>query len=66
MIETISKVRSVGGSLMVTIPKDLVKLKAINEGEIVKISLEKVKKSGFGLLKGLKIKEEHIRGSDFD
>ena len=51
---------------MVRIPKDLAKLKSITEGELVKINVEKVKKSGFGILKGIKIKEDHIRGSDFD
>ncbi len=65
-METLSKVRAVGGSLMVRIPKDLVKAESIKDGEIVKIKVEKVKKSFFGLLKGLKIKDEHIRGSDFD
>ena len=52
-METISKVRAIGGSLMVRIPKDLVKLESIQDGQLVKIKLEKVRKSFFGALKGI-------------
>jgi len=52
-METISKVRAIGGSLMVRIPKDLVKLESIQNGQLVKIKLEKVRKSFFGALKGI-------------
>ncbi len=38
---------------MVTIPKELVETESIEEGEIIKIKVEKVKKSGFGILKGI-------------
>ena len=64
--EAISKVRMVGGSLMVRIPKDLARLESINDGELVKIKVEKVRKSFFGILKGKKIMNEHIKASDFD
>lgn len=47
------KVRRVGGSLVVTLPKELVESKKIKEGEIVEISVKKVKKNGFGVFKGL-------------
>ena len=58
-METISKVKAIGGSLMVRIPKDLVVLESIREGELVKIKIKKIKKSGFGLLKGMRsFKEE--------
>lgn len=53
-LETISKVRTVGGSLMVRIPKDLAKMQSIQNGELVKIKVEKIKKSGFGILKGMR------------
>lgn len=53
MIETISKVRSVGGSLMVRIPKDLAKLQSIQNGQLVKINVEKIKQSAFGMFKGI-------------
>ena len=38
---------------MVTLPKELVESKKIKEGEIVKITVKKVRKDGFGVLKGL-------------
>jgi antitoxin component of MazEF toxin-antitoxin module len=44
----------VGGSLVVTIPKKVVESKKIKEGEIVEITIKKVRKDGFGILKGMK------------
>lgn len=52
-METISKVRTVGGSLMVRIPKDLVKAESIIDGQLVKLKVERVKKSYYGALKGI-------------
>ena len=49
----LAKTRRVGGSLVVTLPKELVESKKIKEGEIVEITVKKVKKDGFGILKGL-------------
>jgi len=43
----------VGGSLMVTIPSEIVKEKSIKEGELIEINVEKVKKSYFGSFKGI-------------
>ncbi|MEM3041789.1 MAG: AbrB/MazE/SpoVT family DNA-binding domain-containing protein [Nitrososphaerota archaeon] len=48
------KTRKVGGSLVVTLPKELVESKRIKEGEIVEITVNKVRKDGFGALKGMK------------
>ena len=53
-MEAIVRTRAIGGSLVVTIPKNLVKEESIKEGETVKINIEKVKKDWFGCLKGLK------------
>ena len=53
MAESLTTTRKVGGSLIVTLPKEIVESESITEGEIIKISVEKVKKSGFGLLKGI-------------
>ncbi|MBS7611563.1 AbrB/MazE/SpoVT family DNA-binding domain-containing protein [Candidatus Bathyarchaeota archaeon] len=47
------KTRKVGGSLVVTLPKELVESKKIKEGEIVEISVKKVRKDGFGAFKSL-------------
>jgi len=38
---------------VVTLPKELVESKKIKEGEIVEISVKKVRKDGFGVFKGL-------------
>jgi len=50
----LAKTRKVGGSLVVTLPKELVESKKIKEGEIVEITVTKVRKDGFGVLKGMK------------
>ena len=52
-MESLTKTRKVGGSMMVTIPREIVESESIVEGEIVKIRLEKVRKSGFGMLRGI-------------
>jgi len=49
-----TKTRKVGGSLVVTIPKKVVDSQKIKEGEIVEITVKKVRKDGFGILKGMK------------
>jgi len=48
------KTRKVGGSLVVTLPKELVESKKIKEGEILEINVQKTRKNGFGILKGMK------------
>jgi len=47
------KVRKVGGSLVVTIPKEVVRAEGIQEGEIVRVEIKKVKKSWFGVARGV-------------
>jgi antitoxin component of MazEF toxin-antitoxin module len=66
-MESLTKTRKIGGSIIVTIPKKIVELESIEEGEIVKISVEKIKKSGFGILKGMRSfsKQDKLK-SDFD
>lgn len=51
--ECLAKTRKVGGSLVVTLPKELVETEKIKEGEIVKIRVKKLRKDGFGILKGM-------------
>jgi len=53
ILMSLAKTRKVGGSLVVTLPKELVESKKIKEGEIIEISVKKVKKDGFGAFKGL-------------
>jgi len=38
---------------VVTLPKELVESKKIKEGEIVEITVNKIRKDGFGVFKGL-------------
>lgn len=47
------KTRRVGGSFVVTLPKELVEEERIREGEIVEITVRKVKKEGFGVFRGM-------------
>jgi antitoxin component of MazEF toxin-antitoxin module len=43
------KVRKVGGSLVVTIPREIVLAEGIKEGEFVLLDIKKAKKSWFGV-----------------
>ena len=53
MVKCLVKTRKVGGSLVITLPKELVESKKIKEGEIIEISVKKLRKDGFGILKGV-------------
>ena len=53
ILVSLAKTRKVGGSLVVTLPKELVESKKIKEGEIVEITVKKVRKDGFGVFQGL-------------
>ncbi len=52
-METIAKTRIIGGSLVVTIPAEIVKIENLQEGEYVEINVKKHKKDYFGALKGI-------------
>jgi hypothetical protein len=43
----------VGGSLVVTLPKELVETQKIRENEYIEITVKKCKIDGFGILKGI-------------
>ncbi|MGA3288686.1 MAG: AbrB/MazE/SpoVT family DNA-binding domain-containing protein [Candidatus Bathyarchaeia archaeon] len=47
------KTRKVGGSIVVTLPKELVETQKIRENEYVEITVKKCKIDGFGILKGI-------------
>ena len=53
ILVSLVRARKVGGSLVVTLPKELVESKKIREGEIVEIIVNKVRKDGFGVFKGM-------------
>jgi antitoxin component of MazEF toxin-antitoxin module len=49
----ITRIRTLGGSLAVTIPIELVRAQGFKEDEIVEIEVKKHKKDYFGALKGI-------------
>ncbi len=53
MTGCLTKTRKVGGSLVVTLPKELVETQRIKENEVVEITVKKCRKDGFGILKGV-------------
>lgn len=63
-MEAITKTRKIGGSLVVTIPRVVVEEEGLTEDQTVKIEIKKLKKSGFGLSKGLASfsKEDKFKG----
>ena len=52
-MKLISKARAIGGSLVVTLPIEIVKEEGIREGELVEIEVKKRKKDFFGALRGI-------------
>lgn len=48
----LARTRAVGGSLIVTIPIEIVKEKSLTENELIEIEVKRPKKDGFGILKG--------------
>lgn len=63
-MKALTRTRSVGGSLIVTVPKEIVREESLGEGELIEIEVEKIKKDFFGLLKGLGsfTKEDELKG----
>jgi hypothetical protein len=53
MPSCLAKTRKVGGSLFVTLPKELVETQKIRENEYIEITVKKCKIDGFGILKGI-------------
>ena len=53
MAGCLTKTRKVGGSIVVTLPKELVQTQKIKENEFVEITVKKCRKDGFGIFKGM-------------
>ncbi len=53
MTEYLVKTRKLGKSWVIILPKEVVGSERIKEGEVVKIVVKKIRKSGFGILKGV-------------
>ncbi len=49
----LSRVRKVGGSLVVTIPKEVAEEEGIKAGETVNVEVRRVKRSYFGAARGV-------------
>jgi antitoxin component of MazEF toxin-antitoxin module len=54
MVGCLTKTRKVGGSIVVTLPKELVENQKIKPDEIIEITVKKCKKAGFGSLRNMK------------
>ena len=63
-MQAITRTRAIGGSLVVTIPKEIVREESLQENEVVEIQVKKIKKSGFGILKGMRpfTQEDKFKG----
>ncbi|HTY75735.1 MAG TPA: AbrB/MazE/SpoVT family DNA-binding domain-containing protein [Candidatus Nanoarchaeia archaeon] len=48
-----TKTRKVGGSIVVTLPKELVDTQQIKENQYVEITVKKCRINGFGMFKGI-------------
>ena len=60
-MKTITRTRVLGGSIIVTIPSNIIKEERIAEDELVEIDIKKMKKDFFGALRGIgsfKIEDE--------
>lgn len=52
-LKSVSRIRSIGNSLVVTIPREIVKEKGLIEGELIELEIERPAVEGFGALKGI-------------
>jgi antitoxin component of MazEF toxin-antitoxin module len=60
----IARTRRIGGSLVVTIPANIVKEENIQENDLIEFDVKKKRKSYFGALKGIGsfTKEDKFKG----
>ena len=63
-LKSLARTRKIGGSLVVTIPREIVKEEQLEEGELVEVAVKKQRKSYFGVLKGIGsfTKDDRARG----
>ena len=52
-MKALTRTRAIGGSLVVTIPREIIREESIEVGELIGIEIEKLKRSGFGMFKGV-------------
>lgn len=65
-MKSLTRTRSVGGSLVVTIPKEIAREEGLKPGQLVEIDVKKPKKSFFGIAKGVGpfTKEDEMKAHD--
>ena len=63
-MKSLTKTRAVGGSLIITIPMEIVKGEMLKENELVEVEVRKPKKDFFGTLRGIGsfTKEDELKG----
>ena len=54
MVKCLTRTRRIGDSLIVTLPKELVKTQKIKENELLEINVKKCRRKALGPLKGIK------------
>lgn len=52
-MKALARARSIGGSVVVTIPREIVVEERILPGELLEVQVRKIQKSFFGLAKGI-------------
>lgn len=52
-MKMLTRMKRIGGSLMVTVPANVVKQENFQEDDLVEITVKKRKIEGFGILKGI-------------
>ena len=53
MARALARTRRIGGSIVVTIPKEATEQEGIRGGELVEIEIKKARKDWFGALEGI-------------
>lgn len=63
-MKSFTKTRAVGGSLIITVPSEIIKNEMLAENELVEIEIKKVKRDFFGALKGIGsfTEEDELKG----
>jgi len=63
-MKALTRTRKVGGSLVVTLPNEIVKSETLEENELIELEIKKHKRSFFGALKGIGpfTKKDKLRG----
>ena len=65
-MKTLTRTRSIGGSLLVTIPKEIVREEGLKAGELIEIDVNRPKRTFFGVASGIGSfrKEDELKAHD--